>query len=211
MKVRMSFQILLVGILLLTSCNSENRIHQPQSSSTPSIDIGDGGLFSGKPCGPPCFLGIRPDLTTYQEVTKILSSSPFWNSCEAFDNTKESGYRGFDCGEVFIVDFIKSNEAVFNLGFNPTKTITIAEVIETFGNPSSVKVITLGYKEITTSMRLYFSQYTMTVALNDINGTSYIIKPTSIIHNVSYEGNSSYQEISKMTQNWSGYGEYIMR
>ena len=140
------FHSYIICILFLTSCNSKDHTYQPHPSSTPAIDIGDGGLFSGKPCGPPCFYGIRPDITTYQEVDKVLSSSTFGSSCEKFDDTKSSGFRGFACGGAFTIAFVNHSDDVYSLGFTPRKSITIGEVIEKYGEPSSVAVITGGYK-----------------------------------------------------------------
>ena len=61
-------------------------------------------------------------------------------------------------------------------------------------------------------MRIYFSQYSMSISLNEINGTSYLIQSSSMIDRISYEGKNSYQELtSLLNQKWVGYGEYIMR
>jgi hypothetical protein len=212
MNINCVFHTCLICILFLTYCNSKDHTYQPQPSTTPAIDIGDGGLISGEPCGPPCFYGIRPDITTFQEVDKILSLSTFGAFCERFDDTKTSGFRGFACGEAFTIVFVNHSDDVYSLGYTPKQSITIGEVIEKYGEPSSVAVITGGYKESTSMMRIYFSQYSMSIAMNEINGTSYLIQSSSIIGRVSYEGKNSYQELtSLLNQKWVGYGEYIMR
>ncbi|HEX7434577.1 MAG TPA: alpha-L-fucosidase [Anaerolineaceae bacterium] len=63
----------------------------------------------------------------------------------------------------------------------------------------------------TTMMRLLYSQYSMNIIMDEVMGISYKINQNSFIGAISYEGKSSYQALTSWTQNWSGYGEYIMQ
>jgi hypothetical protein len=175
------------------------------------INIGDGGLISAEPCAAPCFLGITPDESSYQDVINILSVNAYLDSCEEFDKTSEAGNIGIKCEDAFIITFDANKELVTGLGFNLSMQLSVEDVIARYGEPESVAVSTGGYAEITSEMRLFFPDVRMSLILEQIKGSSYRVKPTTRVVAVSYEGVTSYQELTDTAQTWSSYGEYYMK
>ncbi len=203
--------LLVICIPILVSCDSGASAYKPEPTSTPTIDIGDGGLLSGKPCGPPCFLGIQPDISSYQEVNDILRSPSFRASCEEYDISSTSGYRGFDCGDAFSIIFINISDLVSRICFHPHNPISIWQIIEKFGEPSLGGAATQDRVSMS-KMIILFSQYRMRVTLNEMKGISYVVQPESIIASVCYEGENSFEELTRnsLIFKWLGYGEYFM-
>ena len=76
MKAKVTCCIYILALLfLLTTCSKANENPIPARPTAVDLKIGDGGLMSGIPCGPPCFLGIKPEVTSYDEVLGILSEN----------------------------------------------------------------------------------------------------------------------------------------
>jgi hypothetical protein len=203
--------LLVICIPILVSCGSGESPYIPEPTSTPTIDIGDGGLFSNKPCGPPCFFGIQPDISSYQEVNDILSTPFFRAFCKEYDISSTSGYRGFDCGDAFLINFINKSNVVSQICFYPHNPISIGQIIEKFGEPSLGEAVTQDSVSMS-KMIIIFSQYRMSVTLSEVKGISYVVQPASIIRVVCYEGGNSFEELTSSMPNsqWLGYGEYIM-
>jgi hypothetical protein len=203
--------LLVICIPILVSCDSGASAYKPEPTSTPMIDIGDGGLFSGKPCGPPCFFGIQPDISSYQEVNDILSSPSIRDSCEKYDLSSTSGYRGFTCGDAFSIIFMENSDDVSQICFYPHNPISIGQIIEKFGEPSSGAVTTQDRVSIS-KMNVFFPQYRMSAVLSEVKGISYVVQPASIIEVVCYEGKNSFEKFKSSSLNfkWLGYGEYFM-
>lgn len=194
---------LLAGLAFFSAC-------QVGRGSGDEIKIGDGGLISAEPCAAPCFLGITPDKSSYQDVIDHLSQKGYLDSCEEYDKTSESGDIGIKCDDIFIISFDVNKELVTGLGFNLSTQHSVEDVIARYGEPESVAVSTGGYAEITSEMRLFFPSVRMTLILEQIKGSSYLVQPTTRVVAVSYEGVTSYQELTDTAQPWSGYREYYM-
>jgi hypothetical protein len=96
-------------------------------SNNKALEIGDGGLLSGKPCSAPCFWGIIPGSTTQKQALSILSSKLNINNCDSWDTRNSGGTRGIQCSNIGI-DFDGQN-LVNGVGFSPTQKLTINDVM----------------------------------------------------------------------------------
>ena len=198
-------------LILLSACSKVSETPIPARPTAVDLQIGDGGLFSGSPCGPPCFLGILPGVTSYDEVVSILSDNQDLNYCKEYDNTRDGGARGFLCADSYVIGFDRARSVVTHLGFTPTVEITLQEVVEAYGEPSRISVSTGGYAKTVSKARLFYPQYTMSLMLEEQEGDTYFIQPNSKVNTIGYEGESSFLTSVEWTQEWSGYGEYIMQ
>jgi hypothetical protein len=169
--------------------------------------IADSGFFTGQPCGPPCLWGITPGLTTVGGVLDVLKEKGMSNECDQFDNSQEAGGRGVICrgSVVFSVD----GEIVEGIGFNPSQEITVAEVIEQYGEPNSVRVVARGVPEYPhTVMILFFDSIRTDLVLPEQEGIIYRVEATTAIENIGYSSDTTYKPSSLPYPDWVGYGEY---
>ena len=118
-----ALSILMVG---LSSCISD--------TTSAFGDIGDGGLLSDLPCGPPCFQKIYPGITTEQSVQKTLQD--FSQPCRDIDFPGTT-FKVIDCQGVSI-SFRDS--IVDDVSFYPSAIITVQEVIDKYGAPEGVSI-----------------------------------------------------------------------
>ena len=211
MNAKLDFCIKILMILIqLTACSKVSETPIPARPTAVDLQIGDGGLFSGNPCGPPCFFGIRPEITGYDEVIRILSDKQDLNYCKEFDNSKEGGSRGIKCADSYVISFDQAQSVVTSLGFTPVEEITVQEVVEVYGEPDNISVSTGGYAKTVSTALLFYPQYKMRLLLEEQDGDAYLVQSSSKVDTIVYLGKTSFQKSVEWTQEWSGYGEYIM-
>jgi len=197
--------------MVVTACKADN---QPDITAIPTIvpiDVGDGGFFSNHPCGPPCFLGIQPDRTTYDEAMDILSTNEYLEYCREWNNEHDGGGRGITCGDSFVISLDPDGKLVTGLGFDPTSIITVQDVVDQFGDPANVSVTSGGYAKTTSVMQLLYPQNKMIIILERQDGEVFIVSPDTEVDTVAYDGEKHYETFIKWAQKWSGFGEYIMQ
>jgi hypothetical protein len=182
-----------------------------------SREIGDGGFLSGEPCGPPCFLGIIPNVTKENEAVRILEEKGLYKNCNFVNNESESGLRGFTCSRHLVsVTFFPETNIVGGIGFDPSQEITIDMVIAKYGEPEAVMVSSIWFtweKQPETSMALIYNDINASVSLGTQNGNAFKLEPSTLIASIGYSkpGFPSVEEDEtgkKYLSPWHGYGEY---
>jgi hypothetical protein len=194
--------VTIMFILLLSSCSSTD-----DQKAKGAENIGDGGFITGQPCGPPCFWGIYPGLTTEAQVLELLQSKGIESKCEQFDRTQEGGRRGITCLDSVLIVF--NENIVEDIGFSSSEKITVEEVIKHFGEPSHILVAITSTPEYPeTTMMLFFDEIRTSLVLPERRGTRYRVATTTEIVNIGYSDDASYQATSSSLPGWDGYGEY---
>jgi hypothetical protein len=194
--------VTIMFILLLSSCSSTD-----DQKAKGAENIGDGGFITGQPCGPPCFWGIYPGLTTEAQVLELLQSKGIESKCEQFDRTQEGGRRGITCLDSVLIVF--NENIVEDIGFSSSEKITVEEVIKHFGEPSHILVAITSTPEYPeTTMMLFFDEIRTSLVLPERRGTRYRVATTTEIVNIGYSDDTSYQATSSSLPGWDGYGEY---
>jgi len=212
MKAKVTCCIYILALLFLfTACSKASETPIPARPTAVDLKIGDGGLLSDIPCGPPCFLGIQPEVTRYDEVLRILSENQDLDYCKEYDNTDDGGDRGIKCADSYIISFDPERIVVISLGFTPTEMITLQEVVEMYEEPAGISVSTGGYAKTTSTTLLFYPQYNMMLILEEKDGDNYLVQPSSKVDTIVYLGETSFQKSFEYAQEWSGYGEYIMQ
>jgi hypothetical protein len=212
--------LLLTGLLAAcqtstpTATPTPKPLHRPVPGSTTVVPlpIGDGGLLSKEPCGPPCFLGVVPDTTTYDEAIQILTDYQYWDDCEEWDTTEVGGTLGIECSDTFLFGLNEDNSYVTRIVYNPQQAITVQDLIDEFGEPAYLNVSVSGYEESIreTTTRLYYPDLKMAIWLEYQKGGSYLLEPTTKIDNVRYLGaEHSARDFRFRRQAWQGYIEYF--
>jgi len=221
-RIILSIVITLLLTGLLSACQTSTPtatptpkpLHRPVPGPTTVVPlpIGDGGLLTKEPCGPPCFLGIVPDVTTYAETIQILTDYQYWDDCEEWDTYEDTGTLGIECSDTLIFYFDQDKSYVVDVVFHPKNNITVQDMIDEFGDPAYLNVIVSGYEELTweASMRLYYPDYKMAIWPEDQKGNSYSLQSTTIIDAVVYHGVEFVEkDFWPWKQDWQGYIEYF--
>lgn len=178
----------------------------------PDIDIGDGGLITKDPCGPPCFWNITPGVTTLAEVYQIIEEKGIMDACEI----EEGDY--IDCRFVFTVYFSEKDDTVSMIDLNiQEQRLEMRDVINKMGPPNRVFTqrgeipdalefldMLIYYDDITTEIRLETQDYEEGMGYYNVSETTIVI----FIRYYDEEGykNDNYY---RHALPWHGYGEYL--
>jgi len=182
-----------------------------------SDQVGDGGFLSGEPCGPPCFLGIIPNVTKETEAVRILKEKGLYKNCTFVNNESESGLRGFDCSNYHVgITFFRGTDVVGIAGFDPPLRLTLDQVFAKHGEPNAVIVSSIWFtweKQPETSMSLFYKDINTTISLGTQNGNVFNLTPATPIISISYVAlgfptPAEYEAENKYLSSWHGYGEY---
>ncbi len=176
------------------------------TSPSLQVDIGDGGFLSGEPCGPPCFLGIRPGLTRSSDARSVLNAPPFSGSCV-------EASASINCREVIQVGF--QGETVNMVSFKPTTQITAGDLLGRYGPPDRalafVSSLMTGGPP-TSKMRLFYDGISAMIDFPDQQGMEFTVGSETPISNIAYLSNndySSYQvQIAGRVSAWEGFKTY---
>ena len=196
----------IITFILLTGCTSRIFIKHGISTN----NIGDGGFISKNPCGPPCFFGITPGITTDKDISYLLNVLPdVITNCKEYDFTSEGGKNGLICDYINIT---YRNNIVDVIGFSLSKNITIQQVIDSYGNPDlvDIDIISLPDKPYTTGMILYFDRIQTILQPPDQKGRKFTIDKDTRIIRIVYLTNNEYLETRGIEGHipWRGYGTY---
>jgi hypothetical protein len=181
-------------------------VHTPNQ---PSWDIGDGGFLSKHPCGPPCFMGITPGISTKDEVLEFLKTRIELSSCDIWDTRNIGGTDGVSC-ELFAFTFDNAN-IVSSIGFAADKELYINEVIEVYGNPDSLFVV---WEQddtgdiVSVQMNLYYDSIYTRLDLIEQQSASYKATPDVIVKSISFLDYPTYERYKEGAKPWEGFGEY---
>lgn len=184
------------------------------TSALPSVyvEIGDGGLLTGIPCGPPCLLGIEPGKTNETEAYDLLRRYDLAQWCTSYDKETGGGARGIACDDFLGVGFRYKSNIVEEVDITPVINITVEEVINKFGPPSYISVDLMGLPDqlpIRIGMVIGYNDFYCLLNLPEEEGTVYKVEASTRIVTVGYFEKSFFDKhFSMSTQIWKGFGEY---
>lgn len=204
------------------------RLSRPTVSPTPPIlVIGDGGLLSAEPCGPPCFWGIEPGKTTQSEAFQILTNLGVMEVCENyeyFDNLINEWVGGWTCQSEFDyrfekpkgfgLSFRKSTGIIDTVSFKPTIPITLQDIVVKHGFPDAVRVVNLGGEhDPNLSANIYYFDLRIVLGIGEIQEEwKYKVLPTTLINRANYQDEQTLKDdfdiFGENIIPWKGYGEY---
>jgi hypothetical protein len=220
--MRSSIRTYLLFLILLllcfpTSCSSLSSTSTLTGTSTSGmkLNVGDGGFLSGEPCGPPCFWGIIPGITTDDETNKLLESAGVQTSECKYSQRQNPDVNVIRCGPVGlgyeIGIAIDTTGVVKDLGFAPEPPFSLGDVIAKYGNPDAVSVgrlsVTLVPPDI--GIRIYYDHLQAELSIPDQKGSAEI-RADYVIDGVLYSNAQSYEKSRKSSQPWHGFGEYAI-
>ena len=186
-------------------------LESPQPTAFPEMaDIGDGGLLSGLPCAAPCVYGIRIGETSLDQVIPTLQQNGL-SECLTEENLS---WIGITCGHSVVVQVDKATSLVNGTGFYPSVPISLAEIIEKYGEPDFVSLQAEGPAETPTSrLSLFWDELKMAVEMPQIDGHIYALEGTTTAEMVIFLDEAQYIDSNKISfgeyyKRWNGYGDY---
>ena len=206
-------------LILLVSCAAPETktspqvtaLESPQPTAFPErADIGDGGLLSGLPCAVPCVYGIRIGETSLDQVIPTLQQNGL-SECLTEENLS---WIGVTCGYSVVVQVDKATSLVNGTGFYPSVPISLAEIIEKYGEPDFVSLQAEGPAETPTSrLSLFWDELKMTVEMPQVNSHIYALAGTTTAEMVIFLDEAQYIDSNKISfgeyyKRWNGYGAY---
>ena len=192
-------------LIELSACNrAQTQIATP--TPQPGTNIGDGGLISEQPCGPPCLLGVKPGVSTADDVLVNLRSAGFGSLCQ-----REG--PGIGCPAIPIFFFFGEDENTIKyINFSPAN-ITLSNVIEKYGPPTrwyvSSPIDDSGDTIASVTMELFYDEIFTIIQLEYQEGSwvPYKATPESKVESVIYRA-SIWDEGLYPGSSWHGYGKY---
>jgi len=198
-RIRLALTLILLAGTL-TACST---------SASPQPAIGDGGLLSGKPCEAPCFFGILPGSTKLADAQIMLSNAGVCPKPESFDNASQGGTRGFTCGDRITVSVFKDQENVQALGYCPSVTLAMGDIVDGLGPPDAVRVVSSGLPEHQRlTMMVYYDRPFVRILLREEAGSSYRLDEQTPVERVVYLEKTFFEQDRTEGSKWAGFGEY---
>jgi len=208
-----SLFLTLALLFLLSSCNLAS-VFSTTPTKGSELNIGDGGFLSENPCGPPCFWGITPGITTDTEALNLLELKGFnTNECD-YSQRQNPDQREIGCGAVgtgyTLGITVDPFGLVTTIGFNPEISFSLMDVISKYGNPDAIYVVNQNVTAMPVDMgiRLFYDHLQAVLDLPDQEGSAVITAELEIL-NISYRNEQVYDESRIYTQPWHGYGNYL--
>jgi hypothetical protein len=190
--------VILPFLLLVTSCGRK------------SISLGDGGFLSSQDCGASCFLNIIPGVTKEPEVLDILKQYNYFDNCAIHKKTSESNSHGIVCYENISISINNESAIVESVGFHPSTEISVKDVIEKYGPPDMISVVTDGYPFVSEASLAYNEMHTV-LKLPEIKASEYLVEPTNRVVRIIYSDPSTYSQfiLQSRAQKWQGFVTYF--
>lgn len=218
MKRKIAVSILFV--ILLVSCTAAKTVVPTQDIDLENleiipamtylaedIDIGDGGLLSGRPCPSPCAFGVRVGETPLDQVISVLEKNGI-SRCWTEPNVS---WSLISCGGNRLNVQVDMHTNLVNaIWFDPSVPISLGDIIEKYGEPNYVTVDQEAPGAI--HPRFYWNSIRMGVLLPEISGETYDVRRTTEVEAIGFSDENLYRTSEKETEPyykpWNGFGLY---
>jgi hypothetical protein len=156
----------------------------------------------------PLLPNIRPDITTKQQVLKILQEHVNLHNCLLSSDAKGES-SDISCGPADIT--FDSSGLVDSINFRLQKTVSIGDIIAKFGQPSNVYINSTKWDNddntLSVGAKLFYNDLRMSIYLAYENAQVYSIGGSSQVLSIAYFSKDMWG--STLTGSaWNGYGQY---
>jgi hypothetical protein len=184
----------------------------PTSTISPALlnnfflpDNWDGGVISGQPCFAPCFAGIIPGITTEDEVLKIIEQeSTRIQHC--YTDYTYHDHKAFDC-DGLLIRIKNDTKVVTSVGFSITKKVPFSDLMDKYGEPTSIHIYPDGIPEAPKSYVIVFFNKNMRADLGQQKGVTAEVNGELLVDNFIYCSEENCN-LDSFIQLWKGYGIY---
>jgi hypothetical protein len=198
-----TWAILAVLTGFLISCS--NIVYVPE----PTV-VNNGGFISGSPCSAPCFSGVIPGETNFDQVKSLLNKNGYDHGCETyvgFDNRKL-----IECKNPYVwIGATAKTNLVDDIYMSLINPVGIDEVIKKYGQPDSIAVRFTSLPDYADmAATLFFNSFQMTITLETSIEVTYPVSTSSRVVEVEYFDIDSYKKRQDFyhPSEWKGFGSY---
>jgi len=171
----------------------------------------DSGFLSGEPCMAPCFLGITPGKTSFENAIPLLEKYlyyPAWE-CEYGFNFKMIGCSLSGEHHTIRITPDFSTNLVREISYFPSDSISLEKIIEHYGEPDHMYIWDSQVGEPDTAINLYFDSIQTRVTLKELYRYEYEVAQSSEVVEIFFSDETLYLDyVSTVTHSWKGYGIY---
>jgi len=166
----------------------------------------DGGFLSQSTCGPPCFGGAVPGVTTEAEAFQIIDREAGFVGCDLEDRPNQG--RWISCQGV-IIEIDRTSRVISGLGYRTLRRITLGDAIELYGEPDSVRLFPDGVPEAPyVVMAVYFNAIMTGLQLERSEGVIYRPRESSRVDLIEYHSLPNGGLDDAQIVEWHGFTEY---
>ncbi len=197
--------ILLPVVLLLTAACA------PEPTLRSDLFLNDTSVISGEPCAAPCWNGVTPGETTWDEATALVSTDAAF---ESFETNTESGLRqavwqkagsGQYCCRLIANDEADAVVSYIFLALAPG--IIVDNVIDAHGDPTYITVFPFTSAE--SVIQMIYPEKRMVVSVVVGDSTSSLLANSDVVATL-YMSQEEMDLILETTElrAWAGYQSY---
>jgi hypothetical protein len=172
------------------------------------VNLGDFGLITGQPSGPPCYLGICPEVSKKSDVVKALQKYGLIDYCKLNAADLDGGER---CG-CFSNILFNADDTVSEIVFSTSPYAEVSQIIDKYKMPDGIYLDNYSVLHGNPVVKIYFfyDRYRMIMGLMPQDGDTYSLSDSTKITGVTYNSENNYEESKTYYKKivWKGYGEY---
>ena len=198
-------------LLLISSCSIGKNISSEspgEKNDLPELAIEYEDLLSSGDCSAPCFWNITPGITSKDDAIEILSQKGDLEKCEKWNKVPNGANEGIGCNNLGIT--FNENGIVSSIVFDNFPSLNVSDLINKYGNPDKVAVITNEIQsQEPVSMLLLFDNKQMVVGLHDQDMYPYNLQSTTKIESILFcELNVYINFTNSYDSQWHDFGDY---
>jgi hypothetical protein len=183
----------------------------PEASLRSELFLDDQSLISGEPCEAPCWNGITPGETTWNEAIEIINAD---ETFEGFETNAEEGLRqavwqkagsGQYCCRIISVDQDDAPLMYTFLALAPD--MIVDQVLETHGEPTYVT--TFPFTSTESVVQMVYPEQLMVISILVGDSNSSLLANSEVVA-VLYMSQSEMDTVLQTTElrAWAGYQAY---
>ncbi len=177
----------------------------------------DYGIISQEPCGLPCFQGITPGVTAFDDAVRILHATDAGCTVQDWTDEEERSGKVMICNapdtEINIIAYTGygPNLVVSEIDLDPPVEIAVGDFIARYGPPDSTFPT---YDGEQADMALLYDRLHTYVVLTLQQDKTYTLTPSTTISVLGYQTAAAYEHAlsaiwsEDRRQPWKGYGTY---
>ncbi len=172
------------------------------------VNLGDFGLITGQPSGPPCYLGICPEVSKRADAVKALQKYGLVDYC----NLNEADLNGGEGCGCFSNILFNSDDTVSEIVFSTSPSAEVGQVIGKYKMPDGIYFdnYSVLHGNPVVNMYFFYDRYRMIIGLVPQDGETYSLSASTKITGVIYTSENDYEERKTYYKKivWKGYGAY---
>jgi hypothetical protein len=195
--------LIIVLAWMLTSCSAMGQNFTPET-------FNDGGFISDQPCSAPCFFGVSPGKTNFDQAGSLLNENGYNLSCKTTPDVHVDR-KVMQCDKGIWISGSTTTNLVDYISFRLNDYIYLNQVIEKYGQPTSVAVRLTSQPDYSNNAAiLFYDTIQMTITLETSIESPYPVSATNVVVEVEYFDKERFEQRRGRynPDEWKGYSSY---